>query len=133
MVKVPKYAFVKGQEVVLAEIIPHAVASGVAAVVFKDAEGERRYVTEDEWAAGVSEFASFALDQHLSDSGFVVRVRENPLVGVAVFDGETAWYGTLPLLAFAKSDDCSLRIASAEVAADLEMALNRKGEEVTSR
>ena len=63
----------------------------------------------------------------------MVKVRENPLVGVAVFDGETAWYGALPLLAFAKSDDCSLRISSAEVAADLEMALNRRGEEATSR
>ena len=60
---------------------PHAVASGVAAVVFKDAEGERRYVTEDEWAAGVSEFASFALDQHLAGFGLRGQSTRKPTGG----------------------------------------------------
>lgn len=59
----------------------------------------------------------------LSDAGCEVAVCDVPLTGMAVFDGKVAWYGTLPLLAFAKSDDCSLRVESAEVAADLEKAL----------
>lgn len=55
--------------------------------------------------------------------GGKVSFWERPLSGIAVFDGRIAWYGTLPLLAFAKVDDCSLRVESAEVAADLELAL----------
>ncbi len=39
--------------------------------------------------------------------------------GIAVIDGRVAWYGMLPLLALPKEGDCSLRIVSAEVAADL--------------
>ena len=59
----------------------------------------------------------------LSSAGCKVAVCDAPLTGIAVFDGKVAWYGTLPLLAFAKADDCSLRVESAEVAADLEKAL----------
>lgn len=59
----------------------------------------------------------------LSNAGCKVAVCDAPLTGIAVFDGKVAWYGTLPLLAFAKADDCSLRVESAEVAADLGKAL----------
>ena len=38
---------------------------------------------------------------------------------LAVFDKKTLWYGTIPLLAFAQKDDCSIRIESAEAAHDL--------------
>ena len=55
--------------------------------------------------------------------GCQVETCDAPLTGIAVFDGRISWYGTLPLLAFAKADDCSLRIESAEVASDLESAL----------
>ena len=55
----------------------------------------------------------------LSTVGCKVSVCDAPLTGIAVFDDKVAWYGTLPLLAFAKNDDCSLRVESAEVAADL--------------
>lgn len=41
------------------------------------------------------------------------------LPGLAIFDGETVWYGTLPLLARPKDEDCSVRFRSAEVAHDL--------------
>ena len=60
----------------------------------------------------------------LSDAGCEVVVSDTPLTGIAVFDGKAAWYGTLPLLAFAKADDCSLRVEGAEIAADLEKALD---------
>ena len=59
----------------------------------------------------------------LSSAGCRVVIYDAPLTGIAIFDGKTAWYGTLPLLAFAKADDCSLRVEGAEVAADLEKAL----------
>ena len=39
--------------------------------------------------------------------------------GLAVFDGRVVWYGTLPLLAFPRRDDCSIRFASAQAAHDL--------------
>ena len=39
--------------------------------------------------------------------------------GLAVFDEETVWYGTLPLLAFPRKDDCSIRFKSPEAAYDL--------------
>lgn len=59
----------------------------------------------------------------LSNAGCKVAVCDAPLTGIAVFDSRIAWYGTLPLLAFAKADDCCLRVESAEVAADLKKAL----------
>jgi superfamily II DNA or RNA helicase len=58
-----------------------------------------------------------------TNAGCEVVTADVPLTGIASFDGKIAWYGALPLLAFAKADDCSLRIESAEVVADLENAL----------
>lgn len=55
----------------------------------------------------------------LSDMGCAVRLVDGGRSCVAIMDGETVWYGTLPLLAFAKKDDCSLRFKSCEVAHDL--------------
>ena len=60
----------------------------------------------------------------LSNAGCKVSICDAPLTGIAVFDGKVAWYGTLPLLAFAMADDCCLRVESAEVTADLEKALD---------
>ena len=59
----------------------------------------------------------------LTEAGCVVTICEALLTGMAVFDGKVSWYGTLPLLAFAKADDCALRVESPEVASDLERAL----------
>lgn len=59
----------------------------------------------------------------LSDIGCSVSIHDNPLSGIAIFDSFIIWYGAIPLLAFPKPDDCSLRAHSAEVAADLEEAL----------
>ena len=59
----------------------------------------------------------------LSSLGCQASLSDAPLTGVAIVDGRIAWYGTLPLLAFAKADDCSLRVDSAEVAWDLQQAL----------
>lgn len=46
----------------------------------------------------------------------------------AVIDEETVWYGTVPLLAFPKKEDCSIRFKSSEVAAELLGEIQRKGE-----
>ncbi|MDO4849396.1 MAG: DEAD/DEAH box helicase family protein [Coriobacteriia bacterium] len=45
------------------------------------------------------------------------KAAEHP--GLAVFDKKIVWYGTVPLLAFPKADDCSLRLESAEAAHEL--------------
>lgn len=49
--------------------------------------------------------------------------------GLAVFDEETVWFGTLPLLAFPRKDDCSIRFKSPEAAHDLlqETRLDEQG------
>lgn len=46
----------------------------------------------------------------------------------AVIDEETVWYGTIPLLAFPKKEDCSIRFKSSEVAAELLDEIQRRGE-----
>ena len=46
----------------------------------------------------------------------------------SVIDEETIWYGTIPLLAFPKKEDCSIRFKSSEVAAELLSEIQRRGE-----
>ena len=43
---------------------------------------------------------------------------------LAIIDDALIWYGSLPLLAFPKSDDCSLRLHDAELAAELKGELD---------
>ncbi len=47
--------------------------------------------------------------------------------GLAVFDQCCVWYGTIPLLAFPRTDDCSIRFESAEAAHDLLEGLGLEG------
>lgn len=56
----------------------------------------------------------------LRGAGCTVEVTQLDATGIAVIDGRVAWYGALPLLAMPKESDCSLRVVSAEVAADVE-------------
>ena len=58
----------------------------------------------------------------LEAAGCAVNVGDLPIAGVAVFDDDVAWYGSLPLLAAAKPDTCSLRLVGAEATADLAAA-----------
>ena len=44
----------------------------------------------------------------------------------SVIDEETVWYGAIPLLAFPKKEDCSIRFKSSEVAAELLSEIQRK-------
>ena len=92
--------------------IAGAIARGVAVrIVLRKPKGEKSIALQ----AGVVDA--------LSSAGCEVVVDDAPLTGIAIFDGKIAWYGALPLLAFAKADDCSLRVEAAEVASDLEDAL----------
>lgn len=45
----------------------------------------------------------------------------------SVIDEETVWYGAIPLLAFPKKEDCSIRFKSSEVAAELLSEIQRRG------
>lgn len=46
----------------------------------------------------------------------------------SVIDEETVWYGAIPLLAFPKKEDCSIRFKSSEAAAELLSEIQRRGE-----
>ena len=52
----------------------------------------------------------------LSNCGCRVELGHSGPSGYAIFDQQTIWYGSLPLLAFPKPDDCSLRLTSSEAA-----------------
>lgn len=46
----------------------------------------------------------------------------------SVIDEKIVWYGTVPLLAFPKKEDCSIRFKNSEVAAELLSEIQRRGE-----
>ena len=52
----------------------------------------------------------------LSNCGCRVELGHSGPSCYAIFDQLTIWYGSLPLLAFPKPDDCSLRLISPEAA-----------------
>lgn len=52
----------------------------------------------------------------LSNCGCCVKLGHSGPSCYAIFDQRTIWYGSLPLLAFPKPDDCSLRLTSPEAA-----------------
>ncbi|WP_302397706.1 TOTE conflict system archaeo-eukaryotic primase domain-containing protein [Eggerthella sinensis] len=51
--------------------------------------------------------------------GCTVIIRKERASALAIIDERIVWYGAIPLLAFPKSDDCTLRFESCEVAYDL--------------
>ncbi len=55
----------------------------------------------------------------LKRAGCTVLFDASAPSGLAVFDEKIVWYGNLPLLAFPKHEDCSLRFESAEVAHEI--------------
>ncbi len=65
----------------------------------------------------------------LESLGCDVQVGGGGHVCIAVVDEETVWYGNIPLLAFAGSDDYSIRVKSCEVAHDLLEDMKRKTDE----
>lgn len=61
--------------------------------------------------------------EELTTLGCSVRSADSPMTGIAIFDERICWYGALPLLAFAKGDDCSLRVDNIEISLDLKQDL----------
>ncbi len=76
-------------------------------------------VLVDEPVSGGAKERLDAVAQKLGDAGCEVEIARLASTGVAVIDARIAWYGTMPLLALPKEDDCCLRIVSAEVASDV--------------
>lgn len=79
--------------------------------------GVRAYVSEPS-SEDARRRAAGAVDA-LRSLGCRADMCECAVTGIAVIDGRISWYGSLPLLGFARADDCSLRIVNAEVAADM--------------
>lgn len=63
-----------------------------------------------------------------AEMGIGYSVKTEGRLCAAVIDEETVWYGTIPLLAFPKKEDCSIRFKSSEVAAELLDEIQRRGE-----
>lgn len=55
----------------------------------------------------------------LGEAGVEITRFEGGPTRLAIIDDALIWYGSLPLLAFPKTDDCSLRLRDAELAAEL--------------
>lgn len=54
-------------------------------------------------------------------------IRAEGRLCAAIIDEETIWYGTIPLLAFPKKEDCSIRFKNSEIAAELLDKIDHKG------
>lgn len=65
-----------------------------------------------------NELLSIAVSE-LEATGCAVSFDENAPSGLAVFDDQIVWYGSLSLLTFPQADDCSLRFKSAEIAHEI--------------
>ena len=63
-----------------------------------------------------------------AEMGIDYSVKTEGRLCAAVIDEETVWYGTIPLLAFPKKEDCGIRFKSSEVAAELLDEIQRRGE-----
>ena len=63
-----------------------------------------------------------------AEMGIDYSVKTEGRLCAAVIDEETVWYGTIPLLAFPKKEDCSIRFKSSEVAAELLEEIQQRGE-----
>ena len=96
----------------LMDDVAGAIARGITVrVVLRKPKGDKSLALQS------------SIAETLSNAGCEVKFSDAPLTGIAVFDSKISWYGTLSLLAFAKADDCSLRVEGAEIASDLEKAL----------
>ena len=65
---------------------------------------------------GSRDIAAAAL---LEEAGVEATWFEDGPTRLAIIDDALIWYGSLALLAFPESDDCSLRLHDAELAAEL--------------
>lgn len=63
----------------------------------------------------------------LAEMNVEYAIRAEGRLCAAIIDEETVWYGTIPLLAFPKNEDCSIRFKNSEIAAELLDEVSHKG------
>lgn len=63
----------------------------------------------------------------LAEMNVEYAIRAEGRLCAAIIDEETVWYGTIPLLAFPKNEDCSIRFKNSEIAAKLLDEVSHKG------
>lgn len=63
----------------------------------------------------------------LAEMNVEYAIRAEGRLCAVVIDEETVWYGTIPLLAFPKNEDCSIRFKNSEIAAELLDEVSHKG------
>lgn len=63
----------------------------------------------------------------LAEMNVEYAIRAEGRLCAAIIDEETVWYGTIPLLAFPKNEDCSIRFKNSEIAAELLDEVSYKG------
>ena len=66
-------------------------------------------------------------NETLAEMNIEYAIRTEGRLCAAIIDEETVWYGTIPLLAFPKNEDCSIRFKNSEIAAELLDELSHKG------
>ncbi len=101
----------------IALVAPYASAKSARVLAGPLADAKRRGV---QLACVVTKSPTDEARAAFAEEG--VELQEGSSVatsGLAVFDRKRIWYGTVPLLAFPKSDDCSIRLESPEAAHDL--------------
>ena len=103
---------------------PYASSKTASSVIEALADAVRRGVYVD---CRVAKRPESAILEQFAAAGMPLAVEpamKHPCL--AIFDGKTIWYGTIPLFAFAQIDDCSIRIESAEAAHDLLAEIGNK-------
>lgn len=63
----------------------------------------------------------------LAEMNVEYAIRAEGRLCAVIIDEETVWYGTIPLLAFPKNEDCSIRFKNSEIAAELLDEVSHKG------
>ena len=63
----------------------------------------------------------------LAEMNVEYAIRAEGRLCAVIIDEETVWYGTIPLLAFPKNEDCSIRFKNSEIAAELLDEISHEG------
>lgn len=104
---------------------PYASAACLAKLTAALADAATRGITLEIYVASTPREDAKAIFAEMN-VGYSIKAEGR--LCAAVIDEETVWYGTVPLLAFPKKEDCSIRFKSSEVAAELLGEIQRKGE-----
>ncbi len=96
---------------------PYASAKAIEVLVEPLSDARRRGI---DVVCAVAKQASSEVRAAFAKTGLSLAEDESlACSGLAIFDHRLVWYGSVPLLAFPRADDCSIRFDSAEAARDL--------------